>query len=85
MRLIAPLDPFTCFVTLPSREKMKSLLPHRIKASDELASRISALLVASAESEFISHRDFSVNPAAQPVSLADLLRDIEAAVTSPDR
>jgi hypothetical protein len=79
LRLIAPLTPFACIATLPSRENEKSIVPAQITANEALACRISSALVNAAVEEFISHPDFHIERDPEVVNVAELLQDIEAA------
>ena len=79
MRLIAPLTPNTCFVTLPGLERQKRIVPFNVRADEELGRRISLILTQSAAEEFLSHPDFSpVDSDAE--SPNDLLEDIAGVV-----
>lgn len=80
MRLIAPLTPTVCFVTLPGREQEKRIVPSWLTVDEVLARRISSVLIGSAAREFVSHPDFVPETAPEDIAMADLLRDIEAAV-----
>lgn len=81
LRLIAPLTPHVCFATLPTREAKKRIIPLQLVADEQLARRISSILVGRAENEFLSHTDF--RPDEQQIESAALdsvLKDIEAAI-----
>ncbi len=65
-RIIVPLTPDTCFVTLLSLESRKQIVPHQLQADDDLARDVSRLLVASAKSEFAVHPDFVLNAGEVP-------------------
>lgn len=80
LRMIVPLTPNVCFVTLPGREQEKRVVPTWLTVDDALARRISNALIGSAAREFLSHPDFAPDLAAEHAELAELLRDIEAAV-----
>jgi hypothetical protein len=80
MRLIVPLTPTVCFVTLPRREDEKRIVPSWLIADEALAKRISSVLIGSASREFLSHPDFAPDEDIVEVPLSDLLRDIEVAV-----
>ena len=41
MRLIAPLTPTACFVTLPGFERQKRIVPYNMRADEDLGRRIS--------------------------------------------
>ena len=79
MRLIAPLTPSSCFVTLPGREREKRIVPYSVRANEELARRISSALSQAAVKEFLSHPDFEPSVGgAEP--LHGLLDDISATI-----
>ncbi len=78
-RVIAPLSPQMCFVTLPGTEEIKPAAPAQLKVDLELARRISALLVHTAEAEYLSHPKFKAEASAPPAFL-DLLQAIAAAI-----
>lgn len=80
MRMIVPLTPTVCFVTLPSRESEKRIVPSWLTIDDALAGRISAALIGSAAREFLSHPDFEPEACIPDVALAELLNEIEAAI-----
>ena len=87
MRLIAPLTPTTCFVTLPGRERQKRIVPCNLRADEDLSRRISLALIRAAVTEFLSGTDFSV-PEGEAESPSDLLKAIagfvDAAVEGED-
>ena len=58
LRLIVPLTPKVCFVTLPALESEKRVIPISIKADAALAQNIAGLLVGAAVEEFIARIDF---------------------------
>ena len=58
MRLIAPLTPSACFVTLPGREREKRIVPYSVRADEDLGRRISMALAQAAVKELLSHPDF---------------------------
>ena len=79
MRLIAPLTPYACFVTLPGREREKRIVPYSMRADDDLGRRISETLVQASFKEFLSHPDFEPSVGgANPLN--DLLKDIAEAI-----
>lgn len=78
-RIIVPLTPDTCFVTLPSLEHKKRVVPHQLQADDDLAREISRLLVASAKSEFAVHPDYILDVGEVPDG-RDLLERISQKV-----
>lgn len=80
LRMIVPLTPTLCFVTLPSRESEKRIVPLRLTAEEALAKKISAALVGSAAREFLSHPDFRPDQDVAEVPLGDVLLEIEAAI-----
>ena len=67
-KIIVPLTPTKCFVTLPSKEEEKRSVPFHVSADPELARRISSLLIASADVDFLAHRAFT--PSEVPTMLA---------------
>lgn len=79
MRLIVPLTPTTCFVTLPGRERKKRIVPRNVRADEDLGRRISLALIQAAVTEFLSDMDFSV-PEGEAESSNDLLQDIAGVV-----
>lgn len=79
MRLIAPLTPTTCFVTLPGRERQKRIVPRNARADDDLCRRISLALIQAAAPEFLSGTHFSV-PEGEAESPRDLLKAIAGVV-----
>ena len=58
LRLIAPITPTACFITLPDRESEPRVVPRHLPADASLARRISSALVYGAVKEFLSHPDF---------------------------
>jgi hypothetical protein len=80
MRMIVPLTPKVCFVTLPGRETEKRIVPAWLNADESLAKRISAALIGSAAKEFLSHPDFVPAADLPDAELGDLLFEIEAAL-----
>ncbi len=83
LRMIAPLTPRACFVTLPRREDEKRIVPRHLKADAELANKISSALVNAAADEFLSHPTFTMDNAA-PVPFASLLDEISLAIGDAD-
>lgn len=55
LRLIVPLTPTACFVTLPARESEKRIVPRHLTVDYHLAHRISSALVHGSAQEFLSH------------------------------
>jgi len=84
MRLIAQLTPTACFVTIPGSEKQKRIVPHVIKADDDLARRISIILTQAAVEEFLSAPDF-VPFDGEAGSLGDLLEDLAKLAREQDQ
>ena len=83
MRLIAPLTPTACFVTLPGREWEKRIVPQSVRADADLARRISRALVEAAVDEFLSHLEFEpCGDEAEPLS--DVLEEIAGAIDDAD-
>ena len=58
LRMIVPLTPNACFVTLSDRENEKRVVPHYLPTNESLARRISAALIQAAGNEFVSHQGF---------------------------
>lgn len=84
MRLIAPLTPRGCFVTLPGTETQKRIVPYGIKADDDLARRISIVLTQAAVEEFLSAPDL-VPFDGEGGSLGDLLEALAKLARGQDR
>lgn len=80
LRLIAPLTPRICFVTLLSTETEKRIVPLRLAADEPLARRISNALVCSAASEFLSHPDFRPEEQIREVTVASVLDEVRIAI-----
>jgi hypothetical protein len=80
LRLIVPLTPTTCFVTLPGRETEKRIVPLHLAGDDRLARRLSSILIRSAAGEFVSHADFRLDSSIGEIGFAELLAEIETAV-----
>lgn len=59
MRLIVPLTPTACFVTLPGIKRPKRIVPFNVHADEDLSRRISLVLTQAAAKEFLSHPNFS--------------------------
>jgi hypothetical protein len=81
LRLVAPLTPRVCFVTLPSRETEKRIIPLQLCADEQLARRISSVLIKHTGNEFLSHAEF--RPDEQPIenaSIGSILREVEVAI-----
>lgn len=82
LRLIAPLSPKACFVTLPDREAVKRIVPRHLPADQALARRISAALANAADREFLTHPSFVVADLPAPEAPSALLTDIAAAIAA---
>ena len=83
LRMIVPLTPNACFVTLPDREEKKRVVPHHLQIDETLGRRITATLIQSARKEFLSHQKFV--PDETPALTFDALIDeISQAVASKD-
>lgn len=82
LRLIAPLSPTACFVTLPDREEMKRIVPRHLPAAQALARRISAALMRATDREFLSHPSFVLADITSPEPPSALLSDIAAAIAA---
>lgn len=80
LRLVAPLSPTACFVTLPDREKTKRIVPRHLPADRALARRLAAALVRAADREFLSHPSLVVADIPPPEPASVLLADIAAAI-----
>ncbi|MGY4225070.1 hypothetical protein ACVMIH_002431 [Bradyrhizobium sp. USDA 4503] len=81
LRLITPLTPRVCFVTLPGREAQKRIVPLQLCADELLARRISGLLIKHAEKEFISHAEFRFDEQImEGGSFDEILREVEFAI-----
>ncbi len=81
MRLIVPLAPTVCFVTLPSLEQEKRIVPFHVRAEEELCRRIALVLAQAAADEFLSHREF-VPVEGEAESPDDLLKGIAEVVAA---
>ena len=83
MRMITPLTPTACFVTLPGHERQKQIIPHYVHAEEDLSRRISLALAQAATKEFLSHPDFSPleGDTESPIGL---LKDIAKVVNDTD-
>lgn len=79
-RLVVPLTPFKCFVTLAARETEKRVVPFQLKAEIHLARHMSRLLMQSATSEFLSHENFSLDANVPSANFSDILKGIETAL-----
>ena len=81
MRLIVPLTPNFCFVTLPSLKQEKHIVPFHVRADEELCRRIALVLVQAAADEFLSDREFV--PVEGEIESADeLLKGIAGVVAA---
>lgn len=83
VRVIAPITPQVCFVTLPEREAEKRVVPFHIAADGETAALIGDLLVRSAASEFLAAPGF-VPPPEASASFANLLARLSTLVDQSD-
>ena len=79
MRLIAPLTPTTCFVTLPGSERENEIVPRNVRADEDLSGRISLVLIQAAVTELLSDTGFSMLE-GEAGSPSDLLKDIAGVV-----
>ncbi len=75
MRLIVPLTPNVCFVTLPGIERQKPIIPRNMRVGEDLSRRISLVLTHAAAEEFLSHPNF-IPLEGNVESPNDLLEDI---------
>jgi hypothetical protein len=82
-RLIVPLTPTKCFVTLAETDDGAGVVPSHVKADPELARGISSLLIDASRTEFLSHPEFALDPASSRPSFSDVLSDIQAKVRRP--
>ena len=83
IRMIAPLTPTTCFVTLPGREQQKQIVPRHVRTDEDLSRRISLALSHAAVKEFLSDTNFSLLK-GEAESPTDLLKDIAEVVDATD-
>ena len=81
MRLIVPLTPTFCFVTLPSLEQEKRIVPFRVRSDEQLGRRLALVLAQAAAEEFLSDRDF-VPVEGEAESPDELLKDIAGVVAA---
>ena len=79
LRMIVPLTPRACFVTLPDREQEKRVVPHHLSANESLVRQISSALIQAARNEFLSHQDFMLDSTPAP-EFSALLDDIARAI-----
>ena len=75
MRLIVPLTPNVCFVTLSGLEQQKPIIPRNMRVDEDLGRRISLVLIHAAAEEFLSHPNF-IPLEGNVESPNDLLEDI---------
>ena len=75
MRLIVPLTPTVCFVTLPGLEEEQPIIPLKMRVDEDLGRRISLVLTHTAAEEFLSHPNF-IPLEGNVESPNDLLKDI---------
>jgi len=83
LRMLVPLTPNACFVTLPHREEEKCVVPFHLRTDETLGRRISSLLIQAARDEFLSHQDFVPDETPAP-RLDALLDEISQAIASHD-
>lgn len=83
LRMLVPLTPKACFVTLPDREEEKRVVPRYLPAKESLARQISAILIQSTCREFLSHPDFVPDETPAP-TFGGLLDDIAQAIALRD-
>lgn len=76
-KIIVPLTPTKCFVTLPSKEEEKRVVPFHIAADPALARQISNLLIASADIDFLAHRDYTPPETPTVLAFAEVLDALE--------
>jgi hypothetical protein len=79
-RLIVPLSPHKCFVTLAKKESEKRVVPFHLAANIHLARCMPKLLIQSAASEFLAHDRFSFKGNEAPVEFHKVLEEIELAL-----
>jgi len=84
-RLVVPLTPHKCFVTLAEKETEKRVVPYHLTCDDGLARRISNLLIRSAVSEFLSDERFSPEAGDGAADFSAILRDIKLALNDKAR
>ncbi|MDP1641283.1 MAG: hypothetical protein Q8L59_03780 [Phenylobacterium sp.] len=72
-RLIVPLTPTKCFVTLAAKEEEKRVVPFTHTADSALGRAISQLLIEAAQDDFLAHRDFTPAMADPSVNFAKVL------------
>lgn len=77
IRIIAPLTPYKCFVTLRELEKEKSIVPIQHLAQPELAREISNLLIAASATEFLSHPELIFELNGGGPQFSDVLANLE--------
>lgn len=81
LRMIAPLTPYVCFVTMPGREEDKRIVPVHHHADEFLSARISSVLRRSAVNEFLSHPGYVMNRMDGNATVEDVIAEIQSAVT----
>jgi hypothetical protein len=79
LRMLVPLTPTACFVTLQDRESEKRFVPWTLRAEPRLAASISAALVNGAVNEFISHPSLEL-PSEEAPRFQQLLDTITEAI-----
>lgn len=80
-RLVVPLTPYKCFVTLAAKEDNKRVVPFQLRADIQLARHMTRLLIQSATSEFLSHKNFSLDAHLPSANFSDILKEIETALS----
>ena len=80
LRMIVPLSPRVCFVSLLATETESSIVPKSLYLDRSLASRVVQALTSCAASEFIVYPDFIDNVDGENETLENLLVDLEAAI-----
>ena len=81
LRLVVPLTPYKCFVTLAAKEREKRVVPFHHAADPALAGSLSQLLVQAASSELLSDRGFSAGSVGGPApSFNEVLTLVQDAV-----
>jgi hypothetical protein len=83
-RIIVPLTPHECFVTLRSQEPEKRIIPFWLDADPTLSARIAGLLVRWTKHEFLA--DSALDPkSAVDAGFSEVLCDIETAINASDQ
>jgi hypothetical protein len=79
-RLIVPLTPHKCFVTLAANDFAKRIVPFNHAADIGLARRMSLLLIQAADSEFLSHGDFAFEAIETTANFVEILESLQIAL-----